>query len=142
MILYKHELNLHALLQPGFGATAGLGLATVLDPERDVFCGRITHGDGILKAVDTDEDGQYVSTLMCDGSQLIGKLSLDSFLKSKQKLRVLAFFNSTIRSLPSLLSDMKSLRMLIFRGCDIMDAIEEILDRSPVFSQRFFQIIS
>lgn len=128
VIMYKHELDLYALLQPGFGTTAGLGLATVLDPEQDVFCGRITHGDGIMKAIDAYEDGQYVSTLMRDGSQLIGEVSLDSFLESKQKLRVLAFFNSTIRSLSSLLSDMKSLRVLIFRGCDIMDDVKEILD--------------
>ncbi|KAK1386722.1 Disease resistance protein [Heracleum sosnowskyi] len=125
VIMYKHELDLYAQLQPGFGATAGLGLATVLNPERDVFCGRITHGDGIMKSVDY-EDGQYVSTLMCDGSQLIGEVPLDSFLENKQKLRVLAFFNSTIRSLSSLLSDMKSLRVLIFRGCDIMDVVKEI----------------
>lgn len=128
VIMYKHELDLYALLQPGFGTTAGLGLATVLDPEQDVFCGRITHGDGIMKTIDAYEDGQYVSTLMRDGSQLIGEVSPDFFLESKQKLRVLAFFNSTIRSLSSLLSDMKSLRMLIFRGCDIMDDVNEILD--------------
>ncbi|WOG98160.1 hypothetical protein DCAR_0417501 [Daucus carota subsp. sativus] len=128
VIMYKHELDLYALLQPGFGATAGLGLATVLDPKQDVFCGRITYGDGIMKAVDTFEDEQYVSTFMRDGSQLIGEFSLDSYLDSKQQLCVLAFFNSTIRSLSSLLSDMKSLRVLIFRGCDIMDEVKEVLD--------------
>lgn len=61
-------------------------------------------------------------------SQFIGEVSLDSILDSNQKLRILAFFNSTIRSAYSLLSGMKCLSVRIFRGYDIMDDVKEILD--------------
>lgn len=123
VIMNRPELDLYDFLQPGFGATARLGLATIFESNSEGF-GRITHGDGIMQALSKDNEGQFFSTLLLDGDH--SEDVLISSLLSKEKLQVLALFNSTIKSLTSLLSGMKSLRVLVLRGCDIMEDIHPL----------------
>ena len=104
---------------------SSLGLARVFEGGHWQGFGRITHADGLIKTMCNRDKWDKVSTLLIDGSRLSREV-LDTFFKPMQGLEVLALFNPTIKSLPSNLSEMDKLRLLVLRGCDLLENVDDI----------------
>ncbi|KAJ9548435.1 hypothetical protein OSB04_020978 [Centaurea solstitialis] len=116
---------------------ASLGLATVYTSESDTKgFGLIVHEDGMLKASHVVKKEQKKSrqrsskvedpklrTLLLDGTHFNEKV-LMGFLESQKELQLLALFNPTIKSLPEPLLMMKSLRVLVLRGCEFLQNVK------------------
>ena len=104
---------------------SSLGLARVFEGGHWQGFGRITHADGLIKTMCNHDRWDKVSTLLIDGSRLSREV-LDTFFQPMQGLEVLALFNPTIKSLPSNLSKMDKLRLLVLRGCDLLENVDDI----------------
>ena len=104
---------------------SSLGLARVFEGGHWQGFGRITHADGLIKTMCNRDKWDKVSTLLIDGSRLSREV-LDTFFQPMQGLEVLALFNPTIKSLPSNLSKMDKLRLLVLRGCDLLENVDDI----------------
>ncbi|KAK9984754.1 hypothetical protein SO802_034279 [Lithocarpus litseifolius] len=104
---------------------SSLGLAGVFEGGHWQGFGRITHADGLIKTMCNRDRWDKVSTLLIDGSRLSREV-LDTFFQPMQGLEVLALFNPTIKSLPSNLSKMDKLRLLVLRGCDLLENVDDI----------------
>ncbi|KAM3734767.1 hypothetical protein ACB098_10G039700 [Castanea mollissima] len=104
---------------------SSLGLARVFEGGHWQGFGRITHADGLIKTMCNCDRWDKVSTLLIDGSRLSREV-LDTFFLPMQGLKVLALFNPTIKSLPSNLSKMDKLRLLVLRGCDLLENVDDI----------------
>ncbi|KAK3032617.1 hypothetical protein RJ639_036577 [Escallonia herrerae] len=114
----KSDLDLDDFYQWGIGGTARLGLATLFDCNSKGF-GRITWQNGMVKTLCKGMKGQKLATLMLDGNRFGGEVLLD-LLMSEQELQVLALFNPTVKSLPSPVSNMQNLFILVLRGCHFL----------------------
>lgn len=104
---------------------SSLGLARVFEGGHWQGFGRITHADGLIKTMCNRDRWDKVSTLLIDGSRLSREV-LDTFFQPMQGLEVLALFNPTTKSLPSNLSKMDKLRLLVLRGCDLLENVDDI----------------
>jgi Leucine-rich repeat (LRR) protein len=115
----------------GGSTTSSLGLASVLEGGDWQGFRRITQAGGMIKtpsnmeASPTEERWKKVSTLLIDGRRLYREVP-DKFFDPMQQLQVLVIFNPTFRSLPSSLSKMGKLRLLVLRGCDPLENIDPI----------------
>jgi hypothetical protein len=78
-----------------------------------------------MEASPTEERWKKVSTLLIDGRRLYREVP-DKFFDPMQQLQVLVIFNPTFRSLPSSLSKMGKLLLLVLRGCDPLENIDPI----------------
>lgn len=120
VIMEAPVLNLYDCHHFGFLGKVTLGLATVFDRKWKGF-GRITHKDGVVRTLFKDKQGTNLSTLLLDGNHFSGEI-LTNFLQSK-KLQVLALFHPTLKELPSPLSEMPDLYVVVLRGCDFLEKI-------------------
>ncbi|XP_023870647.2 putative disease resistance protein At4g19050 [Quercus suber] len=104
---------------------SSLGLARVFEGGHWQGFGRITHADGLMKTMCNRDKWDKVSTLLIDGSRLSREV-LDTFFKPMKGIEVLALFNPTIKTLPSNLSEMYKLHLLVLRGCDLLENVDNI----------------
>ncbi|KAM4085589.1 hypothetical protein ACJW30_10G039200 [Castanea mollissima] len=104
---------------------SSLGLARVFEGGHWQGFGRITHADGLIKTMCNRDKWDKVSTLLIDGSRLSREV-LDTFFQPMKRIEVLALFNPTIKTLPSNLSEMNKLRLLVLRGCDLLENVDDI----------------
>uniref|UniRef100_A0A2N9EIH2 Disease resistance R13L4/SHOC-2-like LRR domain-containing protein n=1 Tax=Fagus sylvatica TaxID=28930 RepID=A0A2N9EIH2_FAGSY len=111
--------------QDGYIGTSSLGFASVFEGSKWQGFGRITHADGMIKTLCNHVKWDKVSTLLIDGSRLCKEVT-DTFFKPMLGLEVLALFNTTIKSLPSNLSGMDKLHLLVLRGCDLLENVDHI----------------
>ncbi|XP_062166104.1 putative disease resistance protein At4g19050 [Alnus glutinosa] len=115
----------------GGSTTSSLGLASVLEGSDWQGFRRITQAGGMIKTPSNMEASpiearwKKVCTLLIDGRRLYREVP-DIFFKPMQGLQVLVIFNPTFRSLPSSLSKMDELRLLVLRGCDPLENIDPI----------------
>uniref|UniRef100_A0A7N2N2U9 Disease resistance protein At4g27190-like leucine-rich repeats domain-containing protein n=2 Tax=Quercus lobata TaxID=97700 RepID=A0A7N2N2U9_QUELO len=133
--------------------TSRLGLARILEYGKELGIGRVASGEGMIKTPYGPKNWNKVCTLMIDGSRLSGEVLDTMFLQHMEELKVLAIFNPRFKSLPSFLfpktkTDEPSskpktddpipkpktddpipktgLRLLVLRGCDQLDNIDQI----------------
>ncbi|KAK9274885.1 hypothetical protein L1049_022139 [Liquidambar formosana] len=109
----------------GVVGTARLGLANVFIDAKWEGLGRITPMDGMIKTPCDAKNWQKISTLLLDGKRLRREFP-EIFFQGMQGLQVLALFNPRLKSLPLSLSKMQKLRVLVFRGCDLLENINII----------------
>ncbi|XP_075641003.1 uncharacterized protein LOC142612740 [Castanea sativa] len=138
----------------GRGASR-LGLASILEYGKELGIGRVAPGEGMIKTPYGPKNLNKVCTLMIDGSRLSGEVLDTMFFKPMEELKVLAIFNPRFSSLPSFLlpktktddqsskqktddpiskqktddsieKEKTGLRLLVLRGCDQLDNIDQI----------------
>ncbi|KAK8614286.1 hypothetical protein V6N13_122650 [Hibiscus sabdariffa] len=79
--------------------------------------------DGKMRTVSVDKKLESVSSLLIDGSSLCRE-DPDTFFKAKEDhFKVLALFDPRMTSLPEPISKMKSLLLLVLRGCSLLDSV-------------------
>ncbi|KDP35434.1 hypothetical protein JCGZ_10817 [Jatropha curcas] len=120
-------LNLVDRRHRGFFGTASVGLASVLDDEKWRGLGRVTQIDGIIKTLLTGKKGDNISTIVIDGSRLSREVP-QTFFQYMPELEVLVLFNPRLNLLPSSLSKMSNLFVLVLRGCDLLEDVSCIKD--------------
>ena len=103
-----------------------LGLASILEYGKELAIGRVAPGEGMIKTPYGPKSWNKVSTLMIDGSRFSGEVLDTMFLQPMKNLQVLAIFNPRFRSLPSFFIKNTGLRLLVLRGCDQLDNIDQI----------------
>ncbi|KAK9275152.1 hypothetical protein L1049_022411 [Liquidambar formosana] len=109
----------------GFGETARLGLGNVFEDDKWEGLGRVAQMDGMIKTLCNGKHWKKISTLLLDGDRLCREIP-ETFFQGMQGLQVLALFNSRLKSLPLSLSKMEKLRVLVLRGCEFLDNIDQI----------------
>ncbi|KAL4602386.1 hypothetical protein ACB092_10G049900 [Castanea dentata] len=138
----------------GRGASR-LGLASILEYGKELGIGRVAPGEGMIKTPYGPKNLNKVCTLLIDGSRLSGEVLDTMFFKPMEELKVLAIFNPRFSSLPSFLlpktktddqsskqktddpiskqkiddsieKEKTGLRLLVLRGCDQLDNIDQI----------------
>ncbi|KAF3451587.1 hypothetical protein FNV43_RR07682 [Rhamnella rubrinervis] len=134
-MLRKKDDNMVIMEQPffslshhrcsGFNGTASLGLANVFEDDEWEGFGRITQADGMIKSLCGGKNWAKVSTLLMDGSCLSREVP-ETFFQPMQGLQVFAIFNPRFRSLPLLSPTMGKLTVLVLRGCDLLENIDDI----------------
>ncbi|XP_031392029.1 putative disease resistance protein At4g19050 [Punica granatum] len=105
----------------GLSGAAKLGLA-------DVLCnglGRITLADGMIRTVCRDKENKEMSTLIIEGGRLCKEVSKE-FFKSMKGLKVLAILNPMFEYLPTGLTELEDLQVLVLRGCQHLKEVGEI----------------
>ncbi|KAE7996847.1 hypothetical protein FH972_001536 [Carpinus fangiana] len=111
----------------GYEGTSSLGLESVVFEEG---LGKITPADGMMKTLCNPAKWDYVSTLLIDGNRLRRegpvKLFFDKIIM--QGLRILALFSTASKTLApsSSWSIMGELRLLVLRGCDLLEDVDTI----------------
>ncbi|XP_050266098.1 putative disease resistance protein At4g19050 [Quercus robur] len=103
-----------------------LGLASILEYGKELGIGRVAPGEGMIKTPYGPKSWNKVSTLLIDGSRFSGEVLDTMFLQPMKNLQVLAIFNPRFTSLPRFLSENTNLRLLVLRGCDQLDKIDQI----------------
>jgi Leucine-rich repeat (LRR) protein len=116
--------------QDGYEGTSSLGLETVLfeDGDSQGF-GKITPADGMMKTLCNPAKWDQVSTLLIDGNRLRREGPDKFFDKIILKgLRILALLSPASKTLApsSSWSKMGELRILVLRGCDLLEKIDTI----------------
>ena len=103
-----------------------LGLASILEFGKELGIGRVAPGEGMIKTPYGPKSWNKVSTLLIDGSRFSGEVLDTMFLQPMKNLQVLAIFNPRFRSLPSFFIENTGLRLLVLRGCDQLENIDQI----------------
>uniref|UniRef100_A0A2N9GCY5 Disease resistance R13L4/SHOC-2-like LRR domain-containing protein n=1 Tax=Fagus sylvatica TaxID=28930 RepID=A0A2N9GCY5_FAGSY len=109
----------------GYIRTASLGLASLYEDGDSRGLGMVIPTDRMIKTLCNREACDKVSTLLIDGSRLYVE-GPDTFFQPMQGIQDLAIFNPRFKLLPSSLSKMQKLRMLVLRGCDELQKIDNI----------------
>uniref|UniRef100_A0A2N9EI71 Uncharacterized protein n=1 Tax=Fagus sylvatica TaxID=28930 RepID=A0A2N9EI71_FAGSY len=110
----------------GYIRTASLGLASLYEDGDSRGLGMVIPTDRMIKTLCNREACDKVSTLLIDGSRLYVE-GPHTFFQPRQGIQDLAIFNPTFKLLPSSsLSKMQNLRMLVLRGCDELQKIDNI----------------
>jgi Leucine-rich repeat (LRR) protein len=115
----------------GYEGTSSLGLESEVFEDGDSQClGKITPADGMMKTLSNPAKWDKVSTLLIDGNRLRRegpvKLFFDKIIM--QGLRILALLSPASKTLApsSSWSIMGELRLLVLRGCDLLEEIDTI----------------
>ena len=109
----------------GYEQTSSLGLASVLEDGNWKGLGIVTPTDDMIKTPCHKERWDRISTLLIDGSRLCREVP-ETFLQQMHGLQALAIFNPNFKSLPSILSKLDKLHMLVVRDCDKLENIDDI----------------
>ncbi|KAG6683686.1 hypothetical protein I3842_12G026200 [Carya illinoinensis] len=110
----------------GYEQRSILGLAHVLDESIWKGFGTLAPSDYMIKTPTRGlKQDKYISTLLIHGSRLCRE-DPDLYFKKKLGLQNLAIFNPRFESFPPLLSKMEELCVLILRGCDQLQNIDDI----------------
>ncbi|KAJ8766892.1 hypothetical protein K2173_011070 [Erythroxylum novogranatense] len=108
----------------GIGSTSNLGLANIYDEGEWNSLGKIVLADGMIKTVCNPKSWKRLSTLLIDGNKL--SEGSPDFFHNLKELKVLAVFQPRFRSVPSSLSKMEKLEVLLLRGCEMLDEVQVI----------------
>ncbi|KAJ8766894.1 hypothetical protein K2173_011072 [Erythroxylum novogranatense] len=108
----------------GIGSTSYLGLANIYDEGEWNSLGKIVLADGMIKTVCNPKSWERLSTLLIDGNKLSD--GSPDFFHNLKELKVLAVFQPRFRSVPSSLSNMEKLEVLVLRGCEMLDGVQFI----------------
>ncbi|XP_021902192.1 putative disease resistance protein At4g19050 [Carica papaya] len=81
--------------------------------------------DGVIRTVGYSSKSEKISTLLLDSNRL-GKEVPDAFFHTLNGINVLGIFNPMLKSLPASFLHMQELTMLILRGCEFLEAIDQI----------------
>ncbi|EEF42462.1 hypothetical protein RCOM_0865530 [Ricinus communis] len=114
IVMEGSMLNLVDHRLRGYFATAKVGLANVLKVDKWKGLGRITLVDGMIKMLHTGIKGEKISTVLIDGSHLSREVP-QTFFQHMCELEVLALFYPRLKFLPSSLSNMENLLVLVLR---------------------------
>ncbi|KAA8515400.1 hypothetical protein F0562_018989 [Nyssa sinensis] len=125
VIMEGAMLNLADGRRCGFFEMASLGMAEVFKDGECEGLGSITLADGMIKTLCTGKRRSAISTLLLDGNRLFKEIPRD-FDQSNMELQVLVIFNPALIKLPLSLAKMKSLNVLVLRGCDFLENIDDI----------------
>ncbi|KAJ8767103.1 hypothetical protein K2173_012761 [Erythroxylum novogranatense] len=106
----------------GIGSTSNLGLANIYDEGEWNSLGKIVLADGMIKTVCNPKSWERLSTLLIDGNKL--SEGSPDFFHNLKELKVLAVFQPRFRSVPSSLSKMEKLEVLLLRGCEMLDEVQ------------------
>ncbi|XP_040990785.1 putative disease resistance protein At4g19050 [Juglans microcarpa x Juglans regia] len=110
----------------GYEQRSVLGLARVLDESIWKGFGILAPSDYMMKTPTRgSKQDKYISTLLIHGSRLCRE-NPDLYFKEKLGLQNLAIFNPRFESFPPLLSKMEELCVLVLRGCDQLQEIDDI----------------
>ncbi|XP_048326715.2 putative disease resistance protein At4g19050 [Ziziphus jujuba] len=112
-----------------FNKTASLGLPIVFDGKDDKWegLGRITQTSGMRKSLHGHKNWEKVSTLLMDGSFLSREVP-ETFFQPLRGLQVFAIFNPLFSFLPLPLLSLENLVVLVLRGCDLLEKIDDICE--------------
>ncbi|KAJ8766895.1 hypothetical protein K2173_011073 [Erythroxylum novogranatense] len=97
----------------GIGSTSNLGLANIYD-----------EGEWNSQENCACRCWKRLSTLLIDGNKL--SEGSPDFFHNLKELKVLAVFQPRFRSVPSSLSKMEKLEVLLLRGCEMLDEVQVI----------------
>ncbi|XP_040985877.1 putative disease resistance protein At4g19050 [Juglans microcarpa x Juglans regia] len=109
----------------GYEQTSLLGLARVLGNGIGQGFGIITPAKEMIKTPSSSGRQNKVSTLLIDGSWLC-RQDPRTFFQPMKGLHHLAILNPRFKSLPLSLPEMDKLQMLVLRGCDQLQEIDQI----------------
>ncbi|KAG6683696.1 hypothetical protein I3842_12G026700 [Carya illinoinensis] len=109
----------------GYEQRSILGLARVLDESIWEGFGTVAPSDDMIMTPRIHPRQSNVSTLLIHGSRLSGA-EPETFFKPMLGLQNLAIINPRFKSLPPSLSEMEKLQMLVLRGCDQLQNIDDI----------------
>ncbi|XP_040989785.1 LOW QUALITY PROTEIN: putative disease resistance protein At4g19050 [Juglans microcarpa x Juglans regia] len=109
----------------GYEQRSILGLARVLDESIWEGFRKVAPSDDMIMTPRIHPRQSNVSTLIIHGSRLSGA-EPETFFKPMQGLQNLAIINPRFKSLPPSLSEIEKLQMLVLRGCDQLQNIDDI----------------
>ncbi|XP_059462647.1 putative disease resistance protein At4g19050 [Corylus avellana] len=116
----------------GYEGTSSLGLESVVFEDGGDWqgFGKITPADGMMKTLCNPAKWDKVSTLLIDGNRLRREGPTDKFFDKiiLKGLRILALLSPASKTLmpSSSWSTMGELRLLVLRGCDLLEKLEKI----------------
>ncbi|KAG2679833.1 hypothetical protein I3760_11G069900 [Carya illinoinensis] len=126
VIIEKLALTLCDCRRVGYEQTSRLGLARVLGNGIWQGFGIITPAEEMIKTPSSSGKQNKVSTLLIDGSWLC-RQDPSTFFHPMKGLHHLAILNPRFKSLlPLSLPKMDKLQMLVLRGCDQLQKIDQI----------------
>ncbi|XP_056175762.1 putative disease resistance protein At4g19050 [Syzygium oleosum] len=106
----------------GFDGSSRLGMATVLKDKKWAGLGRVAQTDGMIK---TNRGGGMISTLLIEGARLFREVP-ERFFRPMEQLKILVILNPKFKHIPSPLSMLKELQVLVLRGCNLLEKVDEI----------------
>ncbi|XP_011028063.1 PREDICTED: putative disease resistance protein At4g19050 isoform X2 [Populus euphratica] len=109
----------------GFSGTANLGLTSLVPGGELKGLDKITPMDGMIKTLCSGRKWKEVHALLIHGSCLLREVP-EKMFQRMDGLEVLAVFDLKLKQLPSCLSQLKYLHVLVLRGCDLLDNIDHI----------------
>ncbi|KAF5459906.1 hypothetical protein F2P56_019816 [Juglans regia] len=127
-LVMMEELVLHIpdCRRVGYEQRSVLGLARVLDESIWKGFGTLAPSDYMMKTPTRgSKQDKYISTLLIHGSHLCRE-DPNLYFKEKLGLQNLAIFNPRFKSFPPLSSKMEELCVLVLRGCDQLQMIDDI----------------
>ncbi|XP_056159904.1 putative disease resistance protein At4g19050 [Syzygium oleosum] len=107
----------------GLSGSAYVGVASVLNDQTWAGLGRIIQTDGMIKT--SSKKRNEMSTLFIDGARFCREVP-ETFFQHIQRLKVLVILNPMFKRVPSPLSKMKELQVLVLRGCRLLESVDEI----------------
>lgn len=120
----REAINITHSCAPGLNVpTAALRLSSVLNKAERL--GKVTQMNGMIKTLCNPKFWEKNSVLLMDDNHLSEEVH-HTFLKLMKELKVLAVFKGMCDSLPSLMSGLEKLLVLVFRSCDLPDNIADI----------------
>lgn len=99
----------------GFSGTANLGLASLVPGGELKGLDKITPMDGMIKTLCSGKKWKEVHALLIHGSRLLREVP-ENLFQRMDGLEVLAVFDLKLKQLPSSLSQLKYLHVLVLRG--------------------------
>ncbi|CAA7024551.1 unnamed protein product [Microthlaspi erraticum] len=112
-------------LQPHGSGTSRIGLAKVCGGDMKKGLGRINQEDGVIEGVRGTGKGKKITTVLVNGNRLCRETPKRYFEKLGD-VEVLGVFEPKLDPFVSFLSKLVKLRVLVIRGCDQLEDIEEL----------------
>ncbi|KAF8018434.1 hypothetical protein BT93_H3353 [Corymbia citriodora subsp. variegata] len=109
----------------GLSGSACVGVPSVLDGINWAGLGRVIHIDRMIKTYTGKRSDR--STLLIDGARFCREVP-ETFFHHIQRLKVLVILNPMFKKVPSPLSILKELQVLVLRGCRLLEEIDEIYE--------------
>ncbi|KAG7612049.1 hypothetical protein ISN44_As05g041080 [Arabidopsis suecica] len=122
------EMAMRNVIDPRRGGHLGksrLGFSRVYGGNKRKGIGKITQLDDMIKTVQAKK-GDKITTILVSGDRL-RRVTPKKFFENLKELEVLGLFEPTVEPLvPSFSDQLKLLRVLIIRDCDLLDSIEDL----------------
>lgn len=125
VVLEEAVMGMDNLQERGFYGTARLGLVNVFKYENFKGVWRVTQTDGMMKTLHNGGRGEKVSALLTNGSCLHWQLC-ENYFDYEQDIEILGLFEYRFKCVPLPSSTMDKLKVLVLRGCDLLEDISNI----------------